>query len=438
MLPSSFSTQRDFINALGDHLRSLHKPFAGAHFRVAFIRENGLRFLTGSVEFQDHHTPARGEVDYGPIVFVEEWAHDQWEAHTRLSRLISGQEKIGGHEIKNVFPQGTASRDFYFGIGGSPTWRITSHVVRDSEWKDYYPAQTPLLGYGLRPYLTPAHAVNHWVFGIDHSAQPGASLQNQWTLVTALPDLRAKVISAEWLPGTLHLQLEVRVRVDQIQLQIIHSGSVKGHQLLEVNAGEHQIEIPDDAQKVSIFVVDHAGDCVSQVHLASVYECYGKAKSTTQAIQQLKADLAGGETDTVEFKPFLEPKTKKESEFIKSVVAFANTFGGRIYVGADDDGTPQGEAEACRLFRGNIEEALAAQTSRLKDMVRENVKPVPLVDVRQMTLGSDPILVAEVQRGNNPPYATHQNQIYVRKGATSRTADPSELRALISNISLQF
>jgi hypothetical protein len=66
MLPSSFSTQRDFINALGEHLRSLHKPFAGADFRVAFIRENGLRFLTGSVEFQDHHTRARGEVDCHP------------------------------------------------------------------------------------------------------------------------------------------------------------------------------------------------------------------------------------------------------------------------------------------------------------------------------------------------------------------------------------
>jgi predicted HTH transcriptional regulator len=85
-----------------------------------------------------------------------------------------------------------------------------------------------------------------------------------------------------------------------------------------------------------------------------------------------------------------------------------------------------------------IDEALAGQISRLKELVRENVKPVPLVDVRQITLGADPILVAEVQRGNNPPYATHQNQIYVRKGATSRTADPSELRALISDISLQY
>ena len=100
---------------LGEHLRSLHKPFAGAHFRVAFIRENGLRFLTGSVEFQDRHTAARGEVDYGPLVFVEEWAHDQWEAQARLFRLISGQEKIGGHEIESVFPQSTASRHSYFG-----------------------------------------------------------------------------------------------------------------------------------------------------------------------------------------------------------------------------------------------------------------------------------------------------------------------------------
>ena len=298
--------------------------------------------------------------------------------------------------------------------------------------------KTPLLGYGLKPYLTAAHAVNHWVFGIDHLVQPGASLQNQWTLVTALPDLRAKVISAEWLPGTLRLELDIRVPVDQIQLQIIHSGSLKGHQLLEVNAAEQQIEIPDDAQKLSIFVVDQAGDCVSQVHLASLYECYGRAKSTAQGLQQLKADLAGGETDTVEFKPFMEPKSKKESEFIKTVVAFANTYGGRIYVGADDDGLPQSEAEARRVFHGSIEEALAAQMSRLKDLVRENIKPVPLVDICQMTLGADPVVVAEVQRGNNPPYATHQNQIYVRKGATSRAADPSELRALISDISLQF
>jgi len=66
MLPPSCSTQRDFIDTLGDHLRSLHKPFAGAHFRIAFIRDNGLRFLTGCVNFQDQHSPALGRSGLWP------------------------------------------------------------------------------------------------------------------------------------------------------------------------------------------------------------------------------------------------------------------------------------------------------------------------------------------------------------------------------------
>ncbi len=117
MLHSMFSSQRDLINALGDHLRSLQVPFAGAHFRAAFARENGLRFLTSCVEFRNQSSPGRGEVDYGSIVFVEEWTEDQWEAHGRLSRLISGQEKIGGHQVKYIFPQSNVSRDFYLGVG---------------------------------------------------------------------------------------------------------------------------------------------------------------------------------------------------------------------------------------------------------------------------------------------------------------------------------
>src|SRR6266702_5908430 len=78
----------------------------------------------------------------------------------------------------------------------------------------------------------------------------------------------------------------------------------------------------------------------------------GKPKPMAQGLQQLRTDLAGGETDTIEFKPFMEPKSTTESDFVRTVIAFANTHGGRIYVGVDDDGLPQGEAEACRVFRG--------------------------------------------------------------------------------------
>src|SRR5262249_44857410 len=104
-----------------------------------------------------------------------------------------------------------------------------------------------------------------------------------------------------------------------------------------------------------------------------------------------------------------------------------------IYVGADDDGALQGEPEACKVFKMNISDALIAQMSRVKSLVREKIKPVPPVVVREARLDGEPVIVAEVQRGGNPPYATHQNQIFVRKGATSRIADPVDLRSLISN-----
>ena len=70
---------------------------------------------------RDEPSPA-GEVDYGSIVFVGDWTDDQWKAHSRLSRLLSGQEKVGGYEINYVFPQSNVARDFYFGVGGCPTW----------------------------------------------------------------------------------------------------------------------------------------------------------------------------------------------------------------------------------------------------------------------------------------------------------------------------
>jgi hypothetical protein len=81
-----------------------------------------------------------------------------------------------------------------------------------------------------------------------------------------------------------------------------------------------------------------------------------------------------------------------------------------------DDGTVQANTEACRIFQCNFADALAQQVSRLKSLTREKVKPVPAVDIRHIALGADLVVVAEVQRGVNPPYATHHNQIYVRRG----------------------
>jgi len=134
----------------------------------------------------------------------------------------------------------------------------------------------------------------------------------------------------------------------------------------------------------------------------------------------------------MEFKPFMTPHDPKETEFIHTVVAFANTYGGRIYVGADDEGVPLGEAELRRCFHAEIEAAVQAQVTRLRALTREQIKPVPPATVKAIQLHDHPLILVEVKEGQQKPYATHGNDVYVRRGATNRRADPhSDLPALL-------
>jgi len=68
------------------------------------------------------------------------------------------------------------------------------------------------------------------------------------------------------------------------------------------------------------------------------------------------------------------------------VIAFANTSGGNIYVGVQDDGSPQGEAAVRASFQGEAEAALEAQADRLKTLAREKIKPVPQIVVNRLTI----------------------------------------------------
>ena len=51
-----------------------------------------------------------------------------------------------------------------------------------------------------------------------------------------------------------------------------------------------------------------------------------------------------------EFKPFIEPRHPKEFEIVKTVVAFANTGGGTLFVGVSDEGIRRGKQRHTSVF----------------------------------------------------------------------------------------
>jgi ATP-dependent DNA helicase RecG len=109
---------------------------------------------------------------------------------------------------------------------------------------------------------------------------------------------------------------------------------------------------------------------------------------------------------------------------VKAAIAFANTLGGTIYVGVEDDGTLQGEAALCAVYRANPEKARAALIPHFQALIVENVKPVPGFKIDVVDVKQNPVLVLRVEGRNRKPYSNKSHQVWIRKGANDMVPDP--------------
>ncbi len=121
--------------------------------------------------------------------------------------------------------------------------------------------------------------------------------------------------------------------------------------------------------------------------------------------------LARGENDQVEFKREL---STKPDEFLETVVAFANTKGGSILVGVDDNGVVVGSYEQ------KFEE-------RVQSMVRDNCDPQPKFTADRKEFHSNTIYVVRVPEGEEKPYNLRNRGFFVRAGSTDRLASRIEM-----------
>lgn len=421
----TFSSQRDFTNALAEQIKRVHSGYAGAHFRVAFARVPPLRLLTASVLFGSSYVPSRKAQDYGTVLLVEEWVQGEAEALERLAQLLSGQGAIGTQRVTEKFSRTDGDRQTYVGVHHWTGWRYVSRLDPDPLPRNYYLPTTSLLAHGLRPFLGAAEAVIQWVSAKPSTTtnQRASAVPDQDCIVTMLPDTRAEIISAEWLPGLLRMRLRCGVPLNELEFQLIYEGATREFDVIQVSALEMDIEVPGGRQ-LSIYLMHVSNECVANLMFTAPYSSYGETATVLSGTQQAITDLANGENDTVEYKPFVEPRHAKESELVETVIAFANTRGGRLYVGVADDGVPQGEAELRKLFRADLDSAAKAQEDRLRLLIRERIKPVPDVSVKQAIIHGEPVVVVDVKPGGRRPYATHENKAFVRKGATNKLADP--------------
>lgn len=123
------------------------------------------------------------------------------------------------------------------------------------------------------------------------------------------------------------------------------------------------------------------------------------------------------ETENIEF------KAQFTEEIYKEVIAFANTNGGIIYVGIDNNGNVTGLDDVDKEY------------TRITNGIRDAIMPDVTMFIK-FTIQENKVVRITVNEGTNKPYylkgkGLKPSGVYVRQGTSSISASPEKIRQMI-------
>jgi ATP-dependent DNA helicase RecG len=130
-------------------------------------------------------------------------------------------------------------------------------------------------------------------------------------------------------------------------------------------------------------------------------------------VEEVLSEIASGEGQHREFKRLIDNPESVAGE----IVAFANSEGGAIYVGVDDDGRIIGLSDADTTFQ--------SLTNICRDRCIPPISPV----IEQHTVSDQDIIVLTVrpELNRSKPYRTAGGRFYIRTGKDKKDATGREL-----------
>lgn len=126
--------------------------------------------------------------------------------------------------------------------------------------------------------------------------------------------------------------------------------------------------------------------------------------------------------EATEYDKKVAVERRKVRSWLKSISAFANTRGGCLLFGVDDDGEIEGLTD------------IKADSEFISQKIKERISPLPEINMEIKQIGSKVIIVLNVDRGTETPYyyvGDGSTEAYIRVGNESIVASPTELKRLV-------
>lgn len=239
-------------------------------------------------------------------------------------------------------------------------------------------------------------------------------------IVLVLPDYRARISKLTIALASLRAEFECRrLQPTDLVVKVFAENSIRCllQRTLEPQASTLEIDLNDRPSLVSLALISKVNG--ETLHEKTFREGVGWiepdviVEDTQPEIEHL---LLTGESETVEFKEKLDKGSAEK--VAKTIAAFANTKGGTIVFGVDDDHNVVG----CKI-RG--------MADTVTNIIRSYCDPPPVVAIREMTREDKQLLLVQVSEGASTVHLVKNLGLFIRANGTNRAPTSHELHLLL-------
>ena len=365
----------------------------------------------------ERNTPAK-TLDYGDFVMIEDIISVN-DLEKKLKQLISEEKfTIKGYTLQKdelIYFEKVRlieSRDELFNVGWSAEW----YMIRINEYSRTHIHTEPLLAL-KNPLFPDAHHAIKNRMGLDLLGHDGLIGK----IIILLPNYRAKIKSVKINSKQLDIEVETKETALKDLLGKVWCEGEEGEETQEdISFDQQQKTIPlgYTPKDVYVYLLSKSKGEVMDFwqRLSRRYPREMSTDLTTGEIIELTKE---GENQKVEFKEEGVEANKLAKEF----VAFANTNDGIILIGVDGEGNIKGVQDPKRY------------EEKIRDIAQNNCNPSIQLETMEYDINNEKILAIFVPQGRHKPYQRRTDgKIFVRRGSTSRAADPTEVKELTKNI----